>query len=154
MKKYFILFPALIVMCACNNGSTGKDQKDAKDSIPGASAAQPMNEEEREMKEMAEKQKNERPKESPYKNAKIDIKVFNNEAIKSEQKLTGYGYDILIYDALYVHQPHIPAINGSRGFKTKEQATKAAEFVIYKIRNNIMPPSLSVEELDSLGTLK
>ncbi len=140
-------------MCACNNSATEKKQEEAKDSVQ-AKTVGPMNEEQREMKEMAERQKNEKPKESPYKNAKIDIKVFNNETIKSDQKLTGFGYDILIYDALYVHQPHIPAINGSRGFKTKEQATKAAEFVIYKIRNNIMPPSLSVEELDSLGTLK
>ena len=109
-----------------------------------------MTHEEMEMKLMEEKQINAAPKENPYKNAKIDIKVFENK----EPNLTGFGYDIFIYDAMYVHQPHIPAINGNRGFHTKEQATRAAEFVSYKIRNNIMPPSLTVEELDSLGTLK
>src|SRR5690242_1696947 len=117
MKKYSILFSSIIFMCACNNGANEKKQEGANDSVAQAKTSMPMNEEQREMKEMAERQKNEKPKESPYKNAKIDIKVFNNETVKSDQKLTGFGYDILIYDALYVHQPHIPAINGSRGFK-------------------------------------
>jgi hypothetical protein len=154
MKKYFILLPVIIFICACNNSSTDS-KKQTSDSTSAKKSEMPVNMEEKEMKEMAAKQKNEKPKESPYKNAKIDIQVFKNDTVKKEEpKLTGFGYNILIYDALYVHQPHIPAINGNRGFKTKEQATKAAEFVIYKIRNNIMPPSLSVEELDSLGTLK
>jgi hypothetical protein len=154
MKKYFILLPAIFFIYSCKNGSDA-EKKAAADSVSAKKTEMPMNMEEKEMKEMAEKQKNEKPKVSPYKNAKIDIQVFKNDTVKKQEpKLTGFGYNILIYDALYVHQPHIPAINGNRGFKTKEQATKAAEFVIYKIRNNIMPPSLSVEELDSLGTLK
>lgn len=153
MKKYLIILPAIIFMCSCKS-STTESKKEAADSTSVKKSEMPMNIEPKEMKEMAEKQKNEKPKESPYKNAKIDIQVFNNDTAKQEPKLSGFGYNILIYDALYVHQPHIPAINGNRGFKTKEQATKAAEFVIYKIRNNVMPPSLSVEELDSLGTLK
>ncbi|TAL61923.1 MAG: DUF4907 domain-containing protein [Bacteroidetes bacterium] len=148
MKKYSILFPAILFLFSCGNGND-ESKNEGGDSVRVQSAGA-MSHEEMEMKEMAERQKDETPKESPYKNAKIDIKVFENK----EANLTGFGYDILIYDALYVHQPHIPAINGNRGFKTKDQATKAAEFVIYKIRNNIMPPSLGVEELDSLGTLK
>ena len=150
MKKLFSLISviSLISFMSCSNGN--QDAKDESKDTVVAEANHPLNHEEMEMKEMAEHQKNEPPKESPYKDAKIDIKVFENK----EANLTGFGYDILIFDALYVHQPHIPAINGNRGFKTKEQATKAAEFVIYKIRNNVMPPSLSVEELDSLGTLK
>jgi len=154
MKKYLILLPAVVLIYSCKSGSTD-GKKETKDSVSVKKIETPMNMEQKEMQEMAEKQKNEKPKESPYKNAKIDIQVFKNDTVKKQEpKLTGFGYNILIYDALYVHQPHIPAINGNRGFKTKEQATKAAEFVIYKIRNNVMPPSLSVEELDSLGTLK
>jgi hypothetical protein len=152
-KKYVILFPAIIFIFSCKSGGDA-NKKETSDSASAKKSEMPMNMQEKEMKEMAEKQKNEKPKVSPYKNAKIDIQVFKNDTVKAEPKLTGFGYNILIYDALYVHQPHIPAINGNRGFKTKEQAAKAAEFVIYKIRNNIMPPSLSVEELDSLGTLR
>jgi len=149
MKKYSILFlPAILFLFSCSNiNDESKNESNDSARVQGAS----MSHEEMEMKEMAEKQKNEAPKgESPYRNAKIDIKVFENK----EANITGFGYDILIYDALYVHQPHIPAINGNRGFKAESQAKIAAEFVVYKIRNNIMPPSLSVQELDSLGTLK
>lgn len=148
MKKQLILLSAVLFLFSCAGNKQDDANAEGKDSVGQSSPH--MSHEEMEMKEMAERQKNEAPKESPYKNAKIDIKVFENK----EANLKGFGYDIYIYDALYVHQPHIPAINGNRGFHTQEQASKAAEFVIYKIRNNIMPPSLSVEELDSLGTLK
>lgn len=147
MKKNFTLLFSITCILSCKN-SGYEATKEVSDSTAAISH------EEREMKEMAEKQKNEKPKENPYKDAKINIQVFKNDTVKQESRLTGFGYNILIYDAMYVHQPHIPAINGNRGFKTKEQATTAAEFVVYKIRNNIMPPSLSVKELDSLGVLK
>lgn len=145
MKKIFFLLPVIFFFFSCAGNKQDETAAGVNDSVQI-----PLSHEEMEMKEMAERQKNEAPKESPYKDAKIDIKVFENK----EANLTGFGYDIYIHDAMYVHQPHIPAINGNRGFKTKEQATKAAEFVIHKIRNNIMPPSMSVEELDSLGVLK
>lgn len=152
MKKYFLLLPATIFLFSCGNG---KDEvtNDSADSAQ-AKSENPMTEMEREMKEMQEAQKNQKPQENPYKNAKIDIQIFNNDTVKQEPKLTGFGYNILIYDAVYNHQPHIPAINGMRGFHTKEQAKKAAELVVYKIKNNIMPPSLSPQELDSVGALK
>lgn len=105
------------------------------------------------------------PAENPYKNAKLEVKVFNNDSIKPEQPkdanskeiapvIHGYGYEIHMFDALYIRQPHIPTINGLRGFHTREQAYKAGEFVCSKIRNNIMPPGISIPELDSLGVLK
>lgn len=153
MKKYLILFPAMILMFSCSNNGTEDKKAASADSVAAAKEG-PMNMEEREMKEMQEAQKNKKPEVSPYKDAKIDIQVFNNDTVKQDPKLTGFGYNILIYDAIYNHQPHIPAINGMRGFHTKEQARTAAELVVYKIRNNIMPPSLSPQELDSLGTLK
>lgn len=148
--RYLILLVAIVsfTFTSCKNGN--EEAKHEGGDSAQAQPQNPMSHEEMEMKEMADRQKNAVAKESPYKDAKIDIKIFENK----DANLTGYGYDILIFDALYVHQPHIPAINGNRGFKTQDQAHKAAEFVVYKIRNNIMPPSLSVEELDSLGTLK
>jgi hypothetical protein len=95
-----------------------------------------------------------KPKTNPYKDAKIECKVFNNDSLKQESNPHGYGYDIYLFDALYIHQPNIPAINGNRGYHTREQARTAATLVMYKIRNNIMPPALSIEELDSIGVLK
>ena len=152
MKKYFILLPSIIFLFSCSNVKEDANHE-TKDSAE-VKSEKPMSMEEKEMKEMQDAQKNKKPEESPYKNAKIDIQVFNNDTIKQEPKLTGFGYNILIYDAVYNHQPHIPAINGMRGFHTKEQAHKAAALVVYKIKNNIMPPSLSPQELDSIGSLK
>jgi hypothetical protein len=74
----------------------------------------------------------------------IEIETFQNDT-------SGWGYDILIEGKKYVHQPHIPAISGNKGFSTQHEAEKVAELVKYKIKNNIMPPSVSPEELDSLG---
>ena len=154
MKKYFLLIPFLAFIFSCHLGSNDTADKGAADSASAQDSTK-MNPLDKEMREMAAAQKKDTT--NPYRNAKIDVKVFKNDTVKvgkDEPKLTGYGYNIYIFDALYVHQPHIPAINGSRGFKTKEQANQAAEFVSHKIRHNIMPPSLSVHELDSLGVLK
>jgi len=63
---------------------------------------------------------------------------------------TGWGYNIFINGKLYIHQPHIPAISGNKTFKNQEAANKTAELVIKKIKNNLMPPSVSIHELDSL----
>lgn len=148
-----ILFAAALVLILMACGHQDKGSEAASSDSTMDSSAKPMSHEEREMQEMLQARSS-KPQENPYKDAKIDIHVFKNDTIDQTPRLTGYGYDILIFGAVYNHQPHIPAINGMRGFNTKEQAQKAAELVVHKIRNNIMPPSLSPKELDSLGTLK
>lgn len=64
-----------------------------------------------------------------------------------------WGFDILKENKTFIHQPHIPAISGNNGFKTKEQAFITAEFMVNKLQKGIMPPTLSIKELDSLGVL-
>lgn len=64
-----------------------------------------------------------------------------------------YGYNILHHGNMYIHQPHIPAIEGTSGFKNPEQAETTARFIIQKIKQNIIPPTVSKAELDSLGVL-
>ncbi len=51
------------------------------------------------------------------------------------------------------HQPHIPSVPGIRGFPTKEKVLKTADFVVEKIKSNIIPPSLNKDELDSLDII-
>jgi hypothetical protein len=72
------------------------------------------------------------------------------KTIKTEN---GWGYDIYLNGKLYVHQPNIPAVSGNNGFVSEEYAAKVAEFVIEKIRKHILPPTVSVFELDSLKVL-
>jgi len=85
---------------------------------------------------------------NPYEGSVIEVRTFKNDSV-----LKGYGYDIYVDNSLKVHQPHIPAVSGNKGFATEEKAKKAGEFVGNKFRNNIMPPSVSPKELDSLGVL-
>ena len=63
----------------------------------------------------------------------------------------GWGYDVFVNGKQYVHQPTIPSVPGLKAFATKEDAQKAAMLVQGKIQRGIMPPSVTPEELDSLG---
>ena len=88
-----------------------------------------------------------KPKENPYANAEITTKIIpsaNNT----------FGYDILLYGKPLVHQPNIPGLPGNEGFTTQERAQKVADFVVKKIRNNEMPPTVSMEDLNTMGVLK
>lgn len=65
----------------------------------------------------------------------------------------GWGYKIFDNGALFINQPHIPAIQGNKGFSTKEKAEITASFAIIKMEQGFVPPTISPEELDSLGVL-
>ena len=84
---------------------------------------------------------------NPYTNAKISIKI-----IPSVRKT--FGYDILLYDRPLVHQPNIPGLPGNDGFTTRERAKRVAEFVVKKIRNNEMPPTVTIGDLNKMAVLK
>jgi hypothetical protein len=78
-------------------------------------------------------------------NEKYNIRTYRNEGQNN-----GWGYDIYADSALYVHQPHIPALNGTRGFVSETDARSVGQFVVLKLMRNIVPPSVSKQELDSL----
>lgn len=73
----------------------------------------------------------------------LEVKTIYNDSI-------GWGYQIYLNGNLYINQPHIPAIQGYKGFENKESASKIGEYVSSKIENNIMPPTITPDELDSL----
>ncbi|MDQ3052225.1 MAG: DUF4907 domain-containing protein [Bacteroidota bacterium] len=87
-----------------------------------------------------------------YKDANLTVEVFKIDSI-DHNGTHGWGYDIMINGEIHIHQPHIPAVMGNNGFSSEEKAQIAGEFVIKKIKNNILPPRVSPEELDSLGVL-
>jgi hypothetical protein len=78
-----------------------------------------------------------------------EIEVFKNDSITK-----GFGYNILMNGKVIVHQPTVPAVRGNSGFSSEEDAGKTAELVLYKIKHNMMPPSVEIRELDSIGVLK
>ena len=61
-----------------------------------------------------------------------------------------WGYDIYKDSNLFIHQPNIPAIKGNRGFSSEQKAIAVANLTIQKLRSGIMPPTIRIEELDSL----
>lgn len=81
----------------------------------------------------------------------LTFRVFRNDTLKSQESIGGFGYDIMMNGRLYLHQPMIPAVQGLKTFNSEKDAKKMAEFVLTKIKNNIMPPTVSISEIDSLG---
>jgi hypothetical protein len=82
-----------------------------------------------------------------YANAELTIKIIpsaNNT----------FGYDIHLQGKPIVHQPNIPGLPGNEGFTTGEKAQSVAEFMVKKIRNNEMPPTVTIEDLNNIGALK
>jgi len=97
-----------------------------------------------------------KPAPNPYENATVEVRAYNNDLVtpkEGEPKYSGWGYDIYINGARTIVQPNAPALPGNAGFKTEADAKKVGELMAYKIKNNIMPPMVTVEELDSLGVM-
>ena len=85
-------------------------------------------------------------------NTNTDHADYTREVYYTEGK--GWGYKILMNGEPYINQPHIPAVSGNKGFESEEKAAITADFAVLKIKNGFMPPTLSIEELDSLGVLE
>lgn len=90
---------------------------------------------------------------APQNKPVLKIKIFKNDTLKDNSTRAGFGFDIFSNGTLYIHQPGIPAIAGNKGFNSAADANKTANLMVYKVQNNIMPPSISKEELDSMGVL-
>jgi hypothetical protein len=61
-----------------------------------------------------------------------------------------FGYEILADGKLFIRQLTIPGQPGSLGFQTKNDAEKVAILAIEKIKKGIMPPTISLKELQQL----
>jgi len=66
----------------------------------------------------------------------------------------GWGYEVLIGKKVFIKQECVPAVDGSNGFSTEEKAYKTACLVAEKLSEGNSFPSVTIEELDSLGVLK
>lgn len=82
---------------------------------------------------------------NPYENSEITVDTFEED--------TGWGYEVLIDGNIYVHQPNIPAVGGNRGFKSEADARTIGNLAVEKIKKGIIPPTISSEELKTLGVI-
>ncbi len=80
----------------------------------------------------------------------FSVQLFLFDSLKPK---LGFGYNILIDGQTFIHQPSVPSVPGNIPFATADKATAVANLMIYKLKNNIMPPSISQKELDSLKIL-
>ena len=87
---------------------------------------------------MEEKIEVENVKKSPYE-------------VKTVQNSLGWGYEVWKDGALIINQTHIPAIQGLRAFVSQEQAQKAADIIKNKLDQGVFPPTISIDELRSIG---
>jgi Domain of unknown function (DUF4907) len=62
----------------------------------------------------------------------------------------GWGYDILMDGHPYIHQPFIPDIQGTHGFRTQEEALAVGGKVKDRLVANQLP-IISIEEMRQLG---
>jgi hypothetical protein len=74
--------------------------------------------------------------------------AYRYQIIEAPEKT--FGYDVYRDEALYIHQPHIPGMPGVKGFAREEQAKRAAELMVEKMKNGIVPPTLSEEEITDI----
>lgn len=88
---------------------------------------------------------------SSNKTTPIDSKVIEYVVFETEH---GYGYKIYIDGKLSINQPNIPALQGTAGFESEADASRIAELAVSKIKKGIMPPTITLEELEANGIRK
>lgn len=82
-----------------------------------------------------------------------DTPISSTYQVVITQNNSGFGYQILKDGKLIIDQPTIPAIQGNQSFSSREKAQKTADYLIEKLNKGHFPPTLSVEELDSLSVI-
>jgi hypothetical protein len=63
--------------------------------------------------------------------------------------ISGWGYEILVNDKLFIRQESIPVLSGEKGFPKKEQAGQAARLIINKLKQD-RPPTLTTFEVNRI----
>jgi len=136
MKKFIFLVFITVMTFACTSNASKKEKQSYQDSMANVvDTLSNIN--------------------NPYQNADFEIITFKSGPCSQMESLNDscWGYDIYVFGELIIHQPHKPAVSGNEGFKTEDAARKTAELVVKKLKNNIMPPSITARELDSIGVL-
>jgi hypothetical protein len=100
-------------------------------------------------------------KETPAEPPVAELQAADSVAVASESAAAyryqvieapehTFGYDIFKGDAMFIHQPHVPGVAGVKGFAREDQAKKAAELMIEKMKSGVIPPTLSEEEIAAI----
>lgn len=140
-SRHLVLAVAAALMVSCSHKEPGKDD---------ASCADEMKEKELTLAQRDSVSDTIQTTTTPAMKAPegyITVSAYENP---KDEPAGGFGYDLMSDGKSMIHQPHIPAISGLKGFASKEDAEKAGNLMKMKIEKGIMPPTVSVEELDSM----
>ena len=74
-------------------------------------------------------------------------------SVKSIQTENGWGYQIFKGTKLLINQKNFPAVQGNQSFDSESEAIKVGELVVTKLLQNQFPPTVSSDELQSLGII-
>lgn len=146
-KIDFLLFTIVIILLACNPSGPENGTTTGADTIT-STAPEPA------ATNLPDGSIGTAPATSPSSAAVADTSSINVKVFPNDAAMGGFGYGIYVNGIEKVHQPNIPAVQGNKGFSSEEKARKAGEYVAGKVKRNIMPPSVTEKELDSLGVLK
>ena len=122
-RAFLCFFFILPVLVSCNSG----DEQDIADSID----------------ELAHSTENRMRSADSMLQPEITFKTF---ALNG-----GWGYDLYVDDKRTIHQPIVPAVAGNDAFATEEDAKKIGELAVFKMRSTGSFPTITIQELDSLG---
>lgn len=65
----------------------------------------------------------------------------------------GWCYQVFRGTKMILNQKHVPAVQGIKGFETKEKAEIAVNFIMERVIAGNERPSVTPEELDSIGAI-
>jgi hypothetical protein len=74
---------------------------------------------------------------------RIEVQTYKQES--------GWGFDVVVNDVKYVHQPYIPVIEGNHPFASEDDAVRTGELMKQKILGNVIPPTITLDELRILN---
>ncbi|HEV7232524.1 MAG TPA: DUF4907 domain-containing protein [Bacteroidia bacterium] len=133
---FIVLFAlGLFVSCSSNNESTPSSSLEKTSGQSSGSGVHPI---------MTDTLINAKSKPVFPDASPSDVKV------NTFKDSLGWGYDILIDGKKVIHQKTIPAVSGNQGFVNMEDSKKTGDLVAFKMRHHIMPPIITVAELDQL----
>lgn len=74
-----------------------------------------------------------------------------NITAKTFQTSGGWGYNVYRNGALFIHQEHMPALEGRKGFATEAQASQTAHLVMSKMKGTGLPVVSKAEVVNIIG---